>query len=142
WTHSQSESSGDLARLKIAGGGVALGLIAYPNFSQYPAEVDRVDLNTMERKVVYRQSDRLVTDIASVSGEAFVAAIEAPGKLKDLPIPGKLRISRSSDLSTWTDMDVDYRAEAQRVIFAGTDRDHLWVATDTGMILKLQAAPR
>jgi hypothetical protein len=39
-------------------------------------------------------------------------------------------------------MEVDYRAEAQRAIFSGPDREHLWVATDTGMILKLDISNR
>ena len=143
WTHSQMESTGDFARLKIARSGIGFGLVVYPNFSKYPAEVFRVELNTLQKQTVYRQPDRVVTDIAPLpDGETFLAAIEAPGKLKDIPIPGKLKISTSTGLAAWTDMEVDYRAQAQQAIFAGPDRDHLWVATDTGMILKLQTSPR
>ena len=32
---------------------------------------------------------------------------------------------------------MDYRAVAHSVIIAGPDEQHLWIATDTGMILKL-----
>jgi hypothetical protein len=32
---------------------------------------------------------------------------------------------------------VDYRAEATATILAAAEDDHLWMATDTGMILKL-----
>ena len=32
-------------------------------------------------------------------------------------------------------MDVDYRAVAQRAVLAAWDAQHVWVATDTGMIL-------
>jgi hypothetical protein len=34
-------------------------------------------------------------------------------------------------------MTVDYRAVAHSVLLAGPDEDHVWAATDTGMILKL-----
>ena len=36
-------------------------------------------------------------------------------------------------------MKVDYRAVAGSVMLAGPDEDHLWAATDTGMILHLEA---
>ena len=35
-------------------------------------------------------------------------------------------------------MAVDYRAVARRVILSGADEQNLWLATDNGMILKLQ----
>jgi hypothetical protein len=36
-------------------------------------------------------------------------------------------------------MDVDYRAVARRARLAASDPGNVWVATDTGMILKLAA---
>jgi len=71
-----------------------------------------------------------------------MAGVELPGKARQLPIPGKVRILRSSAVDvagkpTWIDMDVDYRAEANRLSMAAPDARNVWVATDTGMILKL-----
>ena len=43
----------------------------------------------------------------------------------------------SVDLVEWKEMDVDYRAVATTLVLAGPDREHLWAATDTGMILHL-----
>jgi hypothetical protein len=43
----------------------------------------------------------------------------------------------SKDLKAWTNMDVDYRAVARRVVVAAHDQANVWLATDTGMILKL-----
>jgi len=43
----------------------------------------------------------------------------------------------SRDLKNWSEMPVDYRAVAQSLVLAGPDPDHLWAATDTGMILHL-----
>jgi len=39
-------------------------------------------------------------------------------------------------LENWTEMSVDYRAVARRAMISGPDPQHVWVATDTGMILK------
>jgi hypothetical protein len=40
------------------------------------------------------------------------------------------------DLTTWLELPVDYRALANRVYLAAPDENHMWVATDTGMILQ------
>jgi hypothetical protein len=47
------------------------------------------------------------------------------------------RLDVSGSLETWIDMDVDYRAVATRASIAAVDPRNVWVATDTGMILKL-----
>ena len=67
----------------------------------------------------------------------YLAGTEHFGKLQDLPIPRKVKIIRSDDASHWTEMEVDYRATARRVILATAGPNDLWAATDTGMILKL-----
>jgi hypothetical protein len=62
---------------------------------------------------------------------------ETAGPVFRSPIPGKLRVLTSSDLEKWTEMPVDYRAVAHAALITGPDEKHLWIATDTGMILKL-----
>jgi len=62
--------------------------------------------------------------------------VQVEGQLKQLPIPGKLIVLVSEDLESWTEMRVDYRAVARRAMLSGPDARHLWVATDTGLILK------
>ena len=138
WKASTGQSLAELTRLKVGPKGSALGLWEYQPSEEFPTEVYHVNLDTYMKTNVYRQSDRIVTDVAYFpDGEAFIAAVEPPGKLKDAPIPGKLKILRSSSLNLWLEMAVDYRAVAQRAILAGPDARNLWVATDTGMILKL-----
>ena len=143
WQGATAQSLAELTRLKVGQRGSGLGLWEFREFAEFPTEVYRVNLDNYQKTNVYAQSDRVVTDIAYFpDGDAFLATVEHPGKLKDVPIPGKLKILRSSSLSTWLDMDVDYRAVAERAILAGPDAQHLWVATDTGMILKLDNARR
>jgi len=50
------------------------------------------------------------------------------------PVPQKVRILSSADLSNWSEANVDYRAVATRVMLAGAGGS-VWAATDTGMIL-------
>ena len=57
--------------------------------------------------------------------------------MPDPPIPGKLKVLTSDDLTNWTEMMVDYRAVAHAALITGPDDKHVWIATDTGMILKL-----
>jgi hypothetical protein len=68
---------------------------------------------------------------------AYLAAVEPPGKLNSLPIPGKVKMLTTLDFETWTEMEVDYKAVARSLVLAGPDPDHQWAATDTGMILHL-----
>ena len=97
-----------------------------------------MDLDTRKNTTVYGDKSRAVRDFALLpGGEVFLVAVERPGKSNDLPIPGKLRMMRSGSLDTWLDMDVDYRAVATRASIAAVDARNVWVATDTGMILKL-----
>ena len=71
------------------------------------------------------------------SNKAIIAGYETQGKVFRGPIPGKVKILTSDDLENWTEMAVDYRAVAHSAIIAGPDENHVWIATDTGMILRL-----
>ena len=78
-----------------------------------------------------------VTDIWLASdGTAFLSGTVIRGKLRGV-IPDKVQVLTSQDLENWTPIAVDYRAEATATILAASDDDHLWMATDTGMILRL-----
>ena len=90
------------------------------------------------RSRVFRERNRLITDLAlPPTGPAYLAGIEKLDRLSDSPIPGKLKIYKSDDLDVWSEMDVDYRATAHRAMLSALDDRNIWVATDTGMILKL-----
>ena len=71
------------------------------------------------------------------SGTGYLAGVEVLGQLRTAGVPGKLKIMCSTDLAKWTEMDVDYRAVANRATLSVADDRNLWVATDTGIILKL-----
>jgi photosystem II stability/assembly factor-like uncharacterized protein len=82
----------------------------------------------------------MITDLyLAEDGAMYLAGYEPPGKLAHALIPGKLKVFRSAaGQKTWTELPVDYRAEARRAVFA-PGPNGLWLATDTGLILKLVA---
>jgi len=138
WHVSEASLFGRVTQARLAPDGRGLNLIEFWDRFDWPAEVFRFDWHTGETARVFRQKDRAVTDLALPSqGPAYLAAIEPPGLLPRSPIPGKLKMLRSDDLTHWQEMEVDYRAVGRRAILAAPDAANLWVATDTGMILKL-----
>lgn len=137
WHSSMSALYGLVNSIRLAGN-LGLNFFSYPASFEWPSEVYRIDFLTGESTSVFREKDRRVFDITLFHGPAAViAAIEPPGKLNTVPIPGKVKMLSSTDLTTWKEMDVDYRAVATTLQLAGPDRDHLWAGTDTGMILHL-----
>lgn len=117
-------------------GNDGLIVMGFNDAFEWPSEVYRMAKDGPKR--VFRDKTPRVIDAAMYPGpHVYIAGVEPTGKMNTAPIPGKVKILQSDDFETWTDMPVDYKAVARSVILAGPDREHLWVATDTGMILHL-----
>ena len=141
WAASTAPLLGSVAALKLAESS-GIVVFQYADSFEWPSEVFRIDLSTGKSETTFKQKDRAVTDVALFPGAGgMLAGVEPVGNLRSAPIPGKVRILASPDLKTWTEMNVDYRAVASSVMLAGPDPEHVWAATDTGMILKLTPAP-
>jgi hypothetical protein len=139
WTPATAATFGMTTATRFSPEGWGLGLIEFTEAFEWPSEVYFTDWKTNRRpKRIYRAQDRKVTDmaIAAPKGPIYFGAVERFGKLQ-LPIPGKVKIMKSENAVDWTEMSVDYRAVASRVILAAAGPDEIWAATDTGMILKL-----
>jgi hypothetical protein len=137
WNSSTSSLIGLASTVKLAGA-IGLSVFSYPESLEWPSEVFSLDLTTGQSMSSFRKKDRRVFDAVLFHGPAAVlAAIEPTGRLNSVPIPGKVKMLSSVDLVEWKEMDVDYRAVATTLVLAGPDREHLWVGTDTGMILHL-----
>jgi photosystem II stability/assembly factor-like uncharacterized protein len=140
WTPTTASTFGRVSRVRLSPKGFGLGLIEFFGaMDEWTSEVYRMEWKTGggQSRRVYRDRNLVVTDIAlTPGGEGLLAGVDAPGPLKRGPIPGKVRMLRSSGLETWTEVEVDYRATARRVILAMAG-DEAWAVTDTGMILKL-----
>ncbi|MBI1899048.1 MAG: hypothetical protein HYZ57_06890 [Acidobacteria bacterium] len=137
WTSSTASIFGAVTRLRYHAQRRGLALLEHEGFFEFPSELMRLDPENGGIVPAYKRKDRALTDIAfAASGSAYAAGFEPPGLVRASPVPGKVKVLRSTDLSQFEEMDVDYRAVATRVALAtaGTDA---WLATDTGMILKL-----
>jgi photosystem II stability/assembly factor-like uncharacterized protein len=139
WAYGTIPMYGELAQLRISNRGFIVSVILYSD-PKYPVSsaVFKTPLGSPDGRVIFAERDRAATDIALLGdGGAVLAAIEPPGNSSQVPIPGKLKMLESANLKVWREMDVDYRVVAQRAVIAAPDAQHMWVATDTGAILKL-----
>ena len=139
WTPSSSSLFGTLTRVRLRPDLTGIALVEYRETFDFPSEVYQLDFPRDKTASVYRRKDRAITDIAIAGRDVFLGGIETTGLLRRTPVPGKVRILRSSDLSRWEVMPVDYRAVATRLVLSVVDQSHAWAATDTGMILRLEA---
>jgi hypothetical protein len=138
WKPSTASMFGRISRTCFLPDGRGLGLIEFTDAFRWPSEVHLLDGATGKSDIVYNATDRAITDVLLMpSGTGYLAGVEVMGKLQHTPIPRRLKILRSENLSEWREMEVDYRAEAVRAMLRAAADGSLWVATDTGMILKL-----
>ena len=113
----------------------AMSLVRFTNYFQYGSEVYMIDSKGNSVRV-FRDGRRNVTDLTWQGKSALLVAVEPPGKMFQLPVPGKLHVLRSTDAKIWVEMKVDYRAFGLNAVFA-TAGDQVWIASDSGQILKL-----
>jgi photosynthesis system II assembly factor YCF48-like protein len=138
WAASTASLFGQISRVRLLPDGVGLGLVSFDESFAWPCEIFRIDWKTGKSTRAFRDRTRAITDLALVSSHlAYLAGEEIAGQLHSHPIPGKLKILKSTDLASWAEMEVDYRANASRAMLAPVDENNIWVATNTGMILKL-----
>jgi hypothetical protein len=138
WNASKTDLYGVPRQVRLDQTGGAIVLYEYPEGRDFTSEVCRFDVKTLKATIVFREKNRAVTDVLPLSdGEVFLAAVEPPGPMPQVPVPGKLKIMRSRSLETWLETGVDYRAIARSAFLAASSPAHVWVATDTGMILEL-----
>jgi hypothetical protein len=139
WNKTETSLFGQITRVSMTPQGTALGLIEFKDAFDYPSEVFSVNLHTGQSDRAFREKDRAITDVRLFAGtnRGILAGYETTGTIYHSPVPGKLKVLTSDDLETWREIPVDYRAVAHRAIIAGPDQDHVWIATDTGIILNL-----
>jgi len=136
WRSTTAPLFGYLNSMAISGTR-GLSVFAFDENFEVPSEVYNVDFAKGTSVSTFRQKDRRVSSAALFGSQGFIAAVEPTGRLNSPLVPGKVKILRSTDLKNWEEMPVDYKAVAGAVLLAGPDSDHLWAATDTGMILHL-----
>jgi hypothetical protein len=136
WKFSSNAVVGNITAFRFTKEDSVLALVEYHDMYELPSAVVKIKLGTLGTQTIFGERDRAVSDVALLpGGGGMITAVEPPGNTNQVPIPGKLKILRSKDLKLWEEADVDYRADAQRAMIAAPDAQHVWVATDTGIIL-------
>jgi hypothetical protein len=137
WKPSSSSIFGIVSRLCLRPNGSGIGLLEYGESFRYPSEAFTIDWANGTNRSIYRSEKFSISDLwLTQDGTAYLAGDVVAGQLRHI-IPGKVQVLVSHDLQKWETMNVDYRAEATRTLIATPDDQNLWLATDTGMILKL-----
>ena len=134
WTSQTAPVFGTTTRMRI-NGNVGMSVVRYGESFEVPSEVYAVNMAGKVQSA-FKQKNRIVTDAGWLGNEAILVAVEPPGKLNQLPFPGKVKVLKSLDMSNWTEMDVSYKAFGGNAILAIVNETNAWVATDTGMILR------
>jgi hypothetical protein len=140
WNESHVSLFGQITRMTLSSSDVGLGLVEFKDVFEYPSEVYRIDLTNGGNELAFRAKNRAITDVRLFPGSSrglMVGYEPNGGSIYRTPIPGKLKVLTSTDLKDWTEMTVDYRAVARSALLTGPDDKHVWIGTDTGMILKL-----
>ena len=138
WKSSAASLFGNVTRVRLGPQGGGVGLIQYADSFRYPSEVYQIDWKSGKSATVYHDKQFAISDLWMIAdGTVYLGGTVANGELRSV-IPGRVQVLKSRDLKTWTEQEVDYRAVARQVVFSGADPDNLWMATDSGMILKLQ----
>lgn len=138
WVGQTASVFGNVTQL-AASPKVGLTLVEYGEGFAWPSEVMMIQWGQGTNKRVFREKNRAVRDVAiDAMGKGYLVAIERPGTVSALPIPGKLHVLESLDLEKWAEVDVDYKAVANDAVMAIAPDDGRFIATDTGMILKFE----
>jgi Photosynthesis system II assembly factor YCF48 len=135
WKATTVPLPGEVDSMRITPSG-GLVVMSFEQSEKWPSEVYHIDADGNSTRVFREPMSRIFDGAIFPGRRAILAGVEPPGRLASLPIPGKVKMFISTDLSNWKQMDVDYKAVAGSVVLAGPDADHLWAATDTGMILR------
>lgn len=135
WKGSMVSSFGHVMRMRGRGRGMAV--FEYGDAMEFSSEVYEVNFQSGSNRPYFRRKNQFVFDAMPLdNGGAVVAAIESRGEMRTSPFPGPLRIFVNTG-SEWRRMKVDYHATGVRATLARFDDEHIWAATDEGVILKL-----
>lgn len=138
WQMATANLTGSIADLRLRGNS-GLALFSFSRTAEFPTELFRLDLQSGKSTSVLRRKDRRIFSVSDVPGRTFLAAVEKPPRESSRArIPTRVRILETTDFKAWTESRVDYRAYATSAISAAFDENHAFIATDAGMILRLE----
>ena len=101
--------------------------------SSHAFELVETDPRRGTQRLIWRSEKAVIHDFWLAADGIYVAGVFPTGLVSGV-VPDKVRVFRSVDYVNWKETPVDYRAVANRTMFAGGG-SALWLATDTGMLL-------
>jgi photosystem II stability/assembly factor-like uncharacterized protein len=138
WKSASASVFGQVTHVRFGPPGKGLGLIEFSSAFEYPSMVYWIKWPTGGSETIYRDKKFAVSDVwVTPDGTGYLSGIVVVGELRSV-VPGKVKVLKSQDLSNWTEIEVDYRAVANRTTLAAAGDHQIWLATDNGMILKLE----
>ena len=137
WGSQLSSAFGTIRRVRM---GPSRGTVVfqYSESFGWPSELFALELRTGQNRPVLRRKDLVIHDTLLFNdGSMLAVATQPTGRLRNSPIPGKLRVLWSPDTVEWFEMKVDYKAVGNSATFATCSDGSLWIATDEGAIIQL-----
>src|SRR5450631_1498573 len=122
WRAASTSLFGQVTRARFSDNGPGLGLIEYGDSAATgPSDVYRLDWVTGKSQSVFRNKRYSITDVwLTKEGTSYLAGIEVAGQVRSIA-PGNVKVFKSNDMSSWTELAVDYRAVAHRAMLSGAD---------------------
>lgn len=138
WKPTSAPLIGEVTGLEMRGD-TGLALFSFTRSFELLSEVYELQLRTGGSPSVFKGKDRRVTDMALFLDRAYLVAVEPPPRAEEPAfLPGAIHVLVSEDFKDWKEMPVDYQASGAQPLIDGPDADHMFVATDSGMILRLE----
>jgi len=137
WNGQLSSAFGTVRRIRMGPSRAAI-VFQYRESFPWPSELFGLNLRTGQNRPVLRRKTLVIHDALLFSdGSILAAATQPSGRLRNSPVPGKLRVLWSPDAESWFEMKVDYRAAGNSATFAACSNGTIWLATDEGAIVQL-----
>jgi hypothetical protein len=137
WASSASSTFGTLRRVRL-GAGRPVAVFQYGEGFGWPAELYEFDPQRNEIHTLLRRKELVIADVLPLAGGGLLVAGSQPaGRLRNSPVPSKIRVLWTPDRTKWYEMKVDYRATGHEATFAASADGTLWLATDEGAVVRL-----
>lgn len=137
WQKQEVSAFGKVGKIVIGSNGVGMVLIQFKSTFTFGGELmSFYPGGKRSGELLLRMRNLEMHDVIYVPGDgAYLAGTARQG---GLPVPTKVHVLHSKDLKTWTEVAVDYRASARKVVLSATPSGRVFALLDQGTILALE----
>ncbi len=139
WKSSKTSLFGRISRMRYSQDGRGMILVEFHDRFDWPSEVYSMNLATGASERVFRKKDRAVTDLLLFpGGMSMLAAVEPPAD-PSRSVQGRLHLLEGSGGKIWTEVRLPSEIPAARAWMAGSQTGGIWVACDSGYVLRCES---